>query len=122
MSDIAYNLQAQVSKGALFQSFASGGVTASMSAAGMQTMTLNLGTSVTQVSTANLSQLGLCIARSLATTGTHTVSFGRYVGGTLYETATLRAGEAAIMRLSAGDYAAKAAVEGSKLLIHILEG
>lgn len=122
MSDIAYSLQAQVSKGAFFQTFASGGVTADMSTAGMQTMTLNLGTSVTQISTANLNQVGLCIAKSLATTTTHTVSFGRYSGSTLYETATLRAGEAAIMRLSAGDYAAKAAVEGSKFLIHILEG
>lgn len=122
MADVSYNFQAQVSKGAFFQSLASGGVTASMSTAGMQTFTLNLGTSVTQVSTANLNQIGLCIAKSLATTTTHTVSFGRYSGGTLYETATLRAGEAAILRLAAGDYAAKAAVEGSKLLIHILEG
>lgn len=122
MPDISYNIQAQVSKGPLSQSFAASGVTADISAAGLLSVTLNLGTAVTQISTATLNQLGLCMARSLATVATHTVSFGRYGGGTLYESATLRAGEAAIFRMSAGDYAAKAAVGGTKLLLHIVEG
>lgn len=122
MADISYNIQAQVSKGALSQSFAASGVTADISTAGMMTVTLRLGTAVTQVSTANLNQVGLLMARSLATTTTHTVSFGRYSGGTLYETMTLRAGEAAVLRLAAGDYAAKSAVEGTRLLLHIVEG
>lgn len=122
MPDISYNVQAQVSKGALSQSFIASGVTADISTAGLLSVTLNLGTAVTQISTATLNQLGLCMARSLATTTTHTVSFGRYSGGTLYESATLRAGEAAIFRLAAGDYAAKAAVGGTRLLLHIVEG
>lgn len=122
MADISYNIQAQVQKGALSQSFAASGVTAEIATAGLLSVTLNLGTAVTQISTANLNQVGLCIARSLATTGTHTVSFGRYVGGTLHETVQLRAGEAAVLRLAAGDYAAKAAVANTKLLLHIVEG
>lgn len=122
MADISYNIQANVSKGVLSQSFAASGVTANMSATGLVSLTLNLGTAVTQISTASLSQVGLCVARSLATTTTHTVSFGRYSGGTLYETMTLRAGEAAVLRLAPGDYAAKSAVEGSKMLLHIVEG
>lgn len=122
MADISYNIQANVSKGVFSQSFAASGITADIATAGLLSVTLNLGTSVTQISTANLNQVGLCMARSLATSTTHTVSFGRYVGGTLHETVTLRAGEAAVLRLASGDYAAKSAVEGSKLLLHIVEG
>lgn len=122
MADISYNIQAQVNKGSFSQSFAASGITASVATAGMLTVTLNLGTSVTTISTAALGAVGLCFARSLATTTTHTASFGRYAGGTLYESAALRAGEAAVLRLAAGDYAAKAAVEGTRLLLHIVEG
>lgn len=122
MADINYSLQAQVKKGSLSQSLVAANVTASMATAGLVSLTLNLGTAVTQVSTANLNQVGLLVARSLATTTTHTVSFGRYVGGTLHETMTLRAGEAAVLRLAAGDYAAKAAVGGTRLLLHFMEG
>lgn len=122
MADISYNVQAQISKGALQQSFAVSGVTADIATAGIMSVTLNLGTAVTQISTANLNQVGLCMARSLATTTTHTISFGRYVGGTLHETVQLRAGEAAVLRLAAGDYAAKAATANTRLLLHIVEG
>lgn len=122
MADISYNIQAQISKGAFQQAFAVSGVTADIATAGIMSVTLNLGTAVTQVSTTNLNQVGLCMARSLATTGTHTISFGRYVGGTLHETVQLRAGEAAVLRLAAGDYAAKAAVANTRLLLHIVEG
>lgn len=121
MPDISYTINVQVQKGALAQQFAASGVTADIATAGMLAVTLNLGTSVTQVSTANMGSLGLAFARSLATTTTHTVSFGRYSGGTLYETVRLKAGEAAILRLASGDYAAKAAVEGSRLVLTVLE-
>lgn len=122
MADIWYNVQAQVQKGALSQTFSASGVTADISTAGMLSVTLNLSTSVTQISTANLNQVGLCLARSLATSSTHTASFGRYDGTTLHETVTLRGGEAAVLRLAAGNYAAKAAVANTKLLLHIIEG
>jgi hypothetical protein len=121
MPDINYTITGQVSKGALSQSFAASGITADIATAGVLQVTLNLGTSVTQISTASMGSLGLAFARSLATTTTHTVSFGRYSGGSLYETARLRAGEAAVLRLAAGDYAAKAAVEGTRLVLTVYE-
>ena len=122
MADISYSINGQVSRGALAQSFNAANVTASMASAGMLAVTLNLGTSVTQISTATLGSVGLCMARSLATTTTHTASFGRYSGGTLYETVRLRAGEAAVLRLAVGDYAATADVEGTRLVLTVYEG
>jgi hypothetical protein len=121
MPDINYSINGQVQKGALAQSFAASGVTANMATAGMLAVTLNLGTNVTQISTATLGSVGMCFARSLATSTTHTVSFGRYAGGTLYESVRLKAGEAAVFRLAAGDYAAKSAVEGSRLVLTVYE-
>lgn len=121
MADISYSINGQIAKGALSQTFSASGVTANMATAGVLSVTLNLGTSVTQINTATLGSVGLVFARSLATTTTHTVSFGRYVGGTLHETVRLKAGEAAVMRLAAGDYAAKSAVEGSRLVLTVYE-
>ena len=121
MPDINYTINAQVQKGALSQQFAASGITADIATAGMLAVTLNLGTSVTQISTATMGSLGLCFARSLATETTHTVSFGRFDGTNLHETVRLRAGEAAILRLAAGNYAANAAVGGSRLVLTVLE-
>jgi hypothetical protein len=122
MADVSYTITGQVAKGALSQTFAASGVTADMTTTGMIALTLNLGTATQAISTASLSSVGLAFARSLATTGTHTVSFGRLDGTTLYEAVTLRAGEAAVMRLAAGDYGAKAVVANSRLVISIYEG
>lgn len=121
MADINYTINGQISKGALSQSFAASGVTASMATAGVIAVTLNLNTNVTTISTAALGAVGLCFARSLATNSTHTVSFGRIVSGTLHETVRLKAGEAAVFRLAVGDYAAKAAVAGSRLVLTVYE-
>lgn len=121
MPDVNYSINGSVSKGSLAQNFAASGVTADMATAGMLAVTLNLGTSVTQITTSTLGAVGLCFARSLATTTTHTVSFGRLVGGTLHDSVRLKAGEAAILRLAAGDYGAKAAVEGSRLVLTVYE-
>lgn len=121
MPDINFSINGSVSKGSLAQSFAASGVTADMATAGMLAVTLNLGTNVTQITTSTLGAVGLCFARSLATTTTHTVSFGRMVSGTLHETVRLKAGEAAVLRLAAGDYAAKSAVEGSRLVLTVYE-
>jgi len=121
MPDINYTINAQVQKGSLSQQFAASGITADIATAGMLAVTLNLGTAVTQISTATMGSLGLCFARSLATETTHTVSFGRFDGTNLHETVRLRAGEAAILRLASGDYAAKAAVGGSRLVLTVLE-
>jgi hypothetical protein len=121
MPDVNYTINAQVQKGALSQQFAASGITADIATAGILAVTLNLGTAVTQISTATMGSLGLCFARSLATETTHTVSFGRFDGTNLHETVSLRAGEAAILRLAVGNYAAKAAVGGSRLVLTVLE-
>lgn len=121
MADVNYSITGQVSKGPLSQSFAATGITADMATSGMLSVTLNLGTNVTQISTATLGSVGIAFARSLATSTTHTVSFGRYVGGSLHESVRLKAGEAAVLRMAAGDYAAKAAVEGSRLVLTVYE-
>jgi hypothetical protein len=121
MPDVNYSINGQITKGALSQSFAASGVTADMATAGVLSVTLNLGTATTQVSTATLGSLGVCFARSLATTTTHTVSFGRLDGTALYETVRLKAGEAAVLRLAAGDYAAKAAVANTRLVLTVYE-
>lgn len=121
MPDVQYSINGQVSKGSLSQAFAASGVTASMSTAGVSSVTLELGTAVSNISTASIGAVGLCFARSLATETTHTVSFGRLDAGTLYETVRLKAGEAAVLRLAPGDYAAKSAVEGSRLVLTIYE-
>lgn len=122
MSDVSYSITANASKGRFSQSFAASGVTASMQTAGVMAVTLSLGTTTTQISTTTIGALGLCFAQSLATESTHTVSFGRLVGTNLHETVSLRGGEAAVLRLAAGDYAAKAAVAGSRLVLQIFEG
>lgn len=121
MPDVQYTINGQINKGSLSQSFAASGITASMATAGVVAVTLELGTSTTAISTANLGSVGLCFARSLATETTHTVSFGRLNGTNLYESVRLKAGEAAVMRLAAGDYAAKSAVAGSRLVLTIYE-
>ncbi len=121
MSDLNYTINGRVAKGSLRETFSASGVTTSMATAGVASVTLELGTSTSSVSTANLGAVGVCFARSLATETTHTVSFGRVSGGTLYETVRLKAGEAALMRLAPGNYAAKAAVAGSRLVLTIYE-
>lgn len=121
MPDVQYTINGQINKGSLNQSFAASGVTASMATAGVVAVTLELGTATSSVSTANLGAVGLCFARSLATETTHTVSFGRLNGTSLYETVRLKAGEAAVLRLAPGNYGAKAAVEGSRIVMTIYE-
>lgn len=121
MPDITYSISAQVNKGALQQQFAASGITTNISTAGVMSTTLALNTTTSAVSTASLNALGLCFARNLATDTTHTVSFGRLSGDTLYETLRLKAGEAAVLRLAPGDYAAKAAVNSTRLLLTIYE-
>lgn len=122
MADVSYSINANANKGRFSQAFVASGVTASLDTAGVMAVTLQLGTTSTQITTTTIGSLGLCFAQSLATVSTHTVSFGRLVGSTLHETVELRGGEAAVLRLAAGNYAAKAAVAGSRLVLQILEG
>ena len=125
MPDIAYAVNAQITKGALQQSLVASGVTADMSASGVTTLTLTPGTNAAgtaAISTATLSSVGLFFARNLSTVSTATVSFGQLSGGALVPTVSLRGGEAAIGRLAAGSYACQANLTGTRLVITITEG
>lgn len=113
MSDVTYNISGTVSKGGLRDSFNASAITADIATAGVLSVTLALGTASSQISTATLGSLGLAFVRNLATETTHTVSIGRLDGTTLHDTLRLKGGEAAILRLAPGNYAAKAAVAGT---------
>jgi hypothetical protein len=117
MPDINYTITGQVQKGALSQSFAASGITADIATAGVLSVTLALNTNSTQISTATLGSVGLAFVRSLATTTTHEVSIGKLDGSTLHEVVRLKAGEAAVLRLAPGNYAAKAAVAGTTRVV-----
>lgn len=85
-----------VTKNNVSQSFAAA-QTASMAAAGYAVQSPVIGTSVYQVSTATLSNLGYAYLRSLVTTTqtTCTITFGRFEGwhtSARHQTATRRAG------------------------------
>lgn len=97
--------------------------TATMSVAGYNVQSPPIGTAVTAISTAAISSVGYTFFRSLATVtaATATISIGRYVGTTLHAFSTLRPGETGVLRLASGNYAAQSAVEGSRLLLAILE-
>lgn len=125
MADINYTISAQVSKGALSQTFAAAGVTASCDASGIATVTITPGTNAAgtvAISTATLSSVGLYFARNLSTVSTATVSFGQLSAGTLVPSVSLRGGEASIGRLAAGSYAAQSNLTGTRLVISIVEG
>jgi hypothetical protein len=117
MPDVSYSILGQVQKGALSQAFSANGITADIATAGVLSVTLALDTNTTQITTTSLGALGLCFARSLATTTTHTVSIGRLVSNTLHDVVRLKAGEAAVLRLAPGNYAAKAAVAGTTRVV-----
>ena len=121
MADISYSVNLNVNAGALSQNLNAANITSDFSTTGLLAITLNLGTSTQAITTASASSLGLCFARSLATSGTHTVSFGRVSGTTLFDVVRLKAGEAAVLRMAPGNYAAKADAPGSRLLLQILE-
>jgi len=113
MADVTYNISGTVQKGALREQFNASAITADLATAGVLSVTLALGTATSQISTATIGTLGLAFVRNLATETTHTVSIGRLSGTNLFEAVRLKAGEAAILRLAPGDYAARAAVAGT---------
>lgn len=121
MPDISYSVNVNVSAGALSSNLIASNITSDFATTGFLAITLNVGTATQAISTASASSLGLCFARSLNTVSTHTVSFGRLSGTTLFETVRLKGGDAALLRLAPGNYAAKSAAEGGRLLLQILE-
>lgn len=121
MPDISYSVSVNVNSGSLTSNLVASNVTSDFVTTGFLAITLNLGTATQAISTASASSLGLCFARSLNTTSTHTVSFGRLDGGTLHETVRLKGGDAALLRLAPGNYGAKSSASGGRLLLQILE-
>jgi len=121
MADISYSINARVADGAFNQTYVANNVTADMATAGVLSLTLDVGTSTQQISTSTINVLGLCFARNLSTVATHTVTIGRLDSGTLYGACRLKGQEAALFRMSPGDYAAEAAADSTRLLINIIE-
>lgn len=122
MPDISYNVSLKVDKDFLNNSVSVANVTANMSQVGMQSVTLTLSTNAVQISTANLSSVGLAFMRNLSTATAATVTVGIDAGGSFLGFNTLRAGEPAIYRLSAGQNYFAVGSTGSRLRVDITEG
>ena len=125
MPDLTWNINAQVARGNLNEALVASGVTADMSASGINTLTLTPGTNAAgtvAITTATMSSVGLFFARNLSTVSTATVSFGQLSAGALVPCVSLRGGEAAVGRLAAGSYAAQANLTGTQLVVSIVEG
>ena len=122
MPDVSYAINLNVSAGALQQNV-NANVTANFQTTGLLAVTLDLGTATQAISTATLSNVGLAYARSLvvSTNQTATVSFGRLSGTTLFDVVRLKPGDAALLRLAPGNYGARAAAAGSRLLVQVFE-
>ena len=121
MPDISYSVSVNVNAGSLSSNLIASNVTSDFATTGFLALTLSVGTATQAISTASASILGLCFARSLNTVSTHTVSFGRLDGTTLHETVRLKGGDAALLRLAPGNYAARSATADGRLLPQILE-
>lgn len=122
MSDISYNITLNAQKGYLASNVQAGGVTASMTEAGLKSDTYTLSTSASSISTANLSSVGLAFMRNLSTATQATVQIGIEVGGSFVGFSTLRAGEASLFRLVAGTpYQARGTASG-RVRVDITEG
>ena len=85
MPDISYSVIVNVNAGALSSNLVASNVTSDFATSGFLALTLNVGTATQAIGTSSASSLGLCFARSLNTVTTHTVSFGRLSGTTLFE-------------------------------------
>lgn len=121
MPDISYSVIVNVNAGALASNLVASNVTSDFATSGFLALTLNVGTATQAIATSSASNLGLCFARSLNTVSTHTVSFGRLSGTTLFEVVRLNGGDAALLRLAPGNYAAKSSAPGGRVLLQILE-
>ena len=121
MPDISYSVIVNVNAGALSSNLVASNVTSDFATSGFLALTLNVGTATQAIGTSSASSLGLCFARSLNTVTTHTVSFGRLSGTTLFEVVRLNGGDSALLRLAPGNYAAKSSAPGGRVLLQILE-
>lgn len=122
MADISYGVSIRVEKGNLSNQISVNGATASMSQVGMQSLTLTLTTSAVSISTASLSSVGLAFLRNLSTVASSTAQVGIEAGGSFVGFTTLRAGEPAVFRMSAGTDYRVVGVAGTRLRVDITEG
>lgn len=122
MADVNYSVSYRVTKDFLNASVSAGNATSSMSVAGLLSQTLTLTTNAVSISTANLGSVGLAFLQNLSTHTASTCTVGIDAGGSFVGFATLKAGEPAILRLTAGTaYSARGAT-GARLRVDILEG
>lgn len=122
MADVTYSLSLKVDKDNLVNQVQISQITASMTQAGYKSIVYDLDTNASSISTANLSSVGVAFMRNLATASASTAQIGIEAGGSFISFATLRGGEPAIIRLSAGtDYQAKG-VDGTRLRVDVSEG
>lgn len=122
MPDISYNVGLKVDKDYLSNFVSVANVTATMSQAGMSSVTLSLSTNVTNISTASLSSVGVAFLRNLSTDTAATVTVGVNSGATFVPFGTLRAGEPAVLRLASGASYAAIGASGSRLRVDVTEG
>lgn len=122
MADISYGVSLNVNKGFLDSRIQVNNVTASMSEAGMQSLTYALTTTPVNVTTVGLASVGMAFLRNLSTATAATAQIGIDAGGSFVSLATLRAGEPAVFRMSPGrDYQA-IGTAGTRLRVDITEG
>lgn len=122
MADVSYGITLNLDKDNFNSAIRATGVTATMSQAGLQSMTYTLATTTVSISTASLSSVGVAFFRNLATDTSATAAIGIVSGGVFSPFSTLRAGEPAITRLTSGvAYAAKG-VAGTRLRVDVSEG
>jgi hypothetical protein len=122
MADISYGVSLSVNKGFLDARIQVNNVTASMSEAGMQSLTYSLSTNPVNVTTAGLSSVGMAFLRNLSTGTISTAQVGIDAGGSFVSLATLRAGEPAVFRMSSGLNYQAIGTAGTRLRVDITEG
>lgn len=122
MADVTYAMSYNLSKGLLRSSANASGVTADMAVTGMKSQTLTLSTNAVVISTAGLSSVGLAFLQNISANTAATCTVGIDAGGSFVGFTTLKAGEPAMMRLSAGTEYSAIGSSGSRLRVDVLEG
>jgi len=122
MADLNFGCSYSIGKDNLSNSVSVSGATATMNNAGFQSQTLLLSGAAVCISTANLTAVGMAFMRNLSTNTAATAAIGLLTGGTFVPFANLRAGEPAILRLSAGATYQATGTAGTRLRIDITEG
>ncbi len=122
MADLTYAASIRVNKQNFSGSVAVSQYTASMGQAGVSSFVVSLSTAATSISTANLSTVGVAFLRNLSTATAATATIGIDAGGSFVGFCTLRAGEPAMFRMSAGTTYQAVGASGARLRVDITEG